>query len=204
MNNFLSHSYSDSDRAKDLLPKLRWATLGYHHNWDTKEYSEEARDPIPPDMASLVEYFARVIGFRNYTAESAIVNYYRMNSTLSGHTDHSEVNSEAPLFSVSFGQTAIFLIGGLSRDDPADALFIRSGDVVVMSEGSRLRYHGVPKILTADSSPWENDNRIRSQSINEECKDWDRIKAYISQSRVNMNVRQVLKPGQKFLNENVD
>jgi len=26
----------DAEKGKTLLQKLRWATLGYHHNWDTK------------------------------------------------------------------------------------------------------------------------------------------------------------------------
>lgn len=39
------------------------------------------------------------LGFKNFEAEAAIVNYYHMDSTLSGHTDHSEQNLEAPLFS---------------------------------------------------------------------------------------------------------
>ncbi|OXU17662.1 hypothetical protein TSAR_016054 [Trichomalopsis sarcophagae] len=124
---------------KDLLSKLRWATLGYHHNWDTKHYSENLRTEMPKDLTNLTNYFAKVLGFHQFKAEAAIINYYRMNSTLAGHTDHSEVFFEAPLFSISFGQTAIFLIGGHKQEDPAHALFLRSGDVVVMSGDSRLR-----------------------------------------------------------------
>lgn len=32
----LASCCSDDERAHKLLQKLRWATLGYHHNWDTK------------------------------------------------------------------------------------------------------------------------------------------------------------------------
>jgi len=28
--------FRDTEKGKLLLQKLRWATLGYHHNWDTK------------------------------------------------------------------------------------------------------------------------------------------------------------------------
>ena len=41
----------------------------------------------------------------------------------------------------------MFLIGGQTKDVMPKAMFIRSGDIVVMSEQSRLAYHGVPKIL---------------------------------------------------------
>ncbi|XP_020709501.2 nucleic acid dioxygenase ALKBH1 isoform X2 [Athalia rosae] len=193
---------SNAERARTLLPKLRWATLGYHHNWDTKEYSENAKDSMPEDMMKLTRCLAKVASFHDFKAESAIVNYYRMNSTLSGHTDHSEVDCEAPLFSVSFGQTAIFLIGGLLREDPADAIFIRSGDIVIMSKSSRLRYHGVPRILAADSTPWESESSKDITQMKEKFSDWDRIKSYICESRVNMNVRQVLRPGQTSLDNN--
>ncbi|XP_046487484.1 nucleic acid dioxygenase ALKBH1 [Neodiprion pinetum] len=191
------------ERAKVLLPKLRWATLGYHHNWDTKVYSENFKGEMPDDMVDLTEYLARISGLCHFKAESAIINYYRMNSTLSGHTDKSEIDYEAPLFSVSFGQTGIFLVGGLSLEDPADALLLRSGDVVVMSKGSRLRYHGVPKILQADSMPWKNQNSTNDCKSKKMCIDWDKIMSYISESRVNMNVRQVLRPGQVSLDDKV-
>jgi alkylated DNA repair protein alkB family protein 1 len=62
-------------------------------------YSEDSCDPFPQDLAVLCQYIARVVGFDDFHAEAAIVNYYHMDSTLSGHTDHSEPNKEAPLFS---------------------------------------------------------------------------------------------------------
>ena len=42
----------------------------------------------------------------------------------------------------------MFLIGGQTKDIIPKAMFIHSGDIVVMSEQSRLAYHGVPKILS--------------------------------------------------------
>jgi alkylated DNA repair protein alkB family protein 1 len=39
------------------------------------------------------------------------VNYYHMDSTLAGHTDHSELNKEAPLFSFRW----FYLISGESQ-----------------------------------------------------------------------------------------
>ena len=150
------------------------------------------------DLCDLTELLANSLGFNEFKAEAAIVNYYRMNSTLAGHTDHSEMNVEAPLFSISFGQTAIFLIGGLSQEDPTEALFLRSGDIVVMSKSSRLSYHGIPKILPADVQPWEYyQDPNPNFRINEE--DWCKAKSYIREARINLNVRQVLKSGQSKL-----
>ncbi|XP_003707571.2 alpha-ketoglutarate-dependent dioxygenase AlkB [Megachile rotundata] len=192
--------FGESDQVIKLIPKLRWATLGYHHDWDTKLYSETCKTKMPTELTALTSVLAQTLGFMNFKAEAAIVNYYRMNSSLSGHTDHSEINTEAPLFSISFGQTAIFLIGGLTQDDAANAMYLRSGDIVIMSGNSRLRYHGVPKILPADTIPWDDEEA----NDNSDCctwdeNDWNKAKTYILKARININVRQVLKPGQLAL-----
>jgi len=42
----------------------------------------------------------------------------------------------------------VFLVGGQTKDIRPTALFVHSGDVIIMSQQSRLAYHGVPKILT--------------------------------------------------------
>lgn len=156
---------------------------------------------MPAELSGLTSVLAKVLGFQGFKAEAAIVNYYRMNSTLAGHTDHSEVNVAAPLFSISFGQTAIFLIGGSRQEDPADAMLLRSGDVVVMSGDSRLRYHGVPKILPASNPvPWDDDRIDNSvKSCTYDGSDWRKARTYIAEARININARQVLKPGQIVL-----
>lgn len=188
-----------TEKAKTLLPKLRWATLGYHHNWDTKLYSENSKSDMPKELSGLTFALAKALGFPDFKAEAAIVNYYRMNSTLAGHTDHSEMNVTAPLFSISFGQTAVFLIGGLRQEDPANAIFLRSGDVIIMSRNSRLRYHGVPRILPASEAPWDDDCKDSRESPAYNLDDWRKARTYIAEARINMNVRQVLKPGQIVL-----
>ena len=42
---------SEDYKSKDSiwLDKLRWATLGYHHNWDTKKYSMKSVSGMPTD-----------------------------------------------------------------------------------------------------------------------------------------------------------
>lgn len=81
------------------LDKLRWATLGYHHNWDTKIYTEENKSLFPEDLAQLGKHFATALGYPSFEAHSAIVNFYHPGSTLSGHVDSSEVDLNAPLLS---------------------------------------------------------------------------------------------------------
>ncbi|XP_017481378.1 PREDICTED: DNA demethylase ALKBH1 isoform X1 [Rhagoletis zephyria] len=147
---------SDPDEVRRMSISMRWSTLGYHHDWDSKKYAEEKHGEFPKDLASLSAYFANALGFQDYEAQAAIVNFYPIGTTLSAHTDHSEPNRTAPLFSISFGQTAIFLIGGKTKEVTPLAIYLRSGDVLVMSGESRLFYHAVPRVMKARDEPWNN------------------------------------------------
>ncbi|XP_076834903.1 nucleic acid dioxygenase ALKBH1 isoform X2 [Brachyhypopomus gauderio] len=192
---------------KTLLEKLRWVTLGYHYNWDTKTYSPESRSPFPPDLHALSRCLAAVCGFPGFSAEAGILNYYRTDSSLGIHVDESELDHTWPLLSFSFGQTAVFLLGGAKRQDAPTAMFMRSGDVMVMSGPSRLLYHAVPCLVAAPASeplpsclgarPTEDaaeDALVRPVSE----QDWEVCSRYLLTSRVNMTVRQVLGPGRTF------
>lgn len=90
------------DERQRLMTAMRWATLGYHHDWDTKVYSDEKRHEFPLDLAELSRFVAAQLGWADYAAEAAIVNFYPQGTTLAGHTDHSERNLEAPLFSFRY------------------------------------------------------------------------------------------------------
>lgn len=111
-----------------------------------------------------------------------------------------------PVVFSSFGQSAIFLLGGVSRQDPPTAMYMHSGDVMVMSGQSRLLYHAVPRILPAprghtaaelEGCPASSlQDGALLEPVSEE--DWAVCSRYIQSSRVNVTVRQVLGPGQSF------
>jgi len=171
--------YEEVKADGSLVDKLRWSTLGYHHDWDSKVYSETNRGEFPGDLADLSRRISSVIGYSNYKAEAAIVNYYPLSGNLSGHTDHSEHNLAAPLISISLGLPAIFLIGDKTLDTVPCPLLLRSGDVLVMEKEARLSYHAVPRIL-----PYPEDINFSS--------DHDQfLQEYLSTHRINMNIRQV-------------
>lgn len=179
---------SSPERLREYMRSfrmLRWVTLGYHHNWDTKKYSEENNTPFPDELKQLTAFIARVLNFEEFNAEAAIVNFYYPNSTLSGHVDCSEFDLTLPLFSISFGQPAIFLLGGRTRADEPVAMYLRSGDVVVMADSVRLSYHAVPRILCEDATPWLSEYET-------DKVEWEKImRIYLKTSRINVNVRQV-------------
>ena len=172
--------YCEVQKNPKLLDKLRWATLGYHHDWNTKEYKTDQEDwDFPPDLAELCQVLLRQIPqfeVLDFKAQAAIVNFYPLDATLSGHVDFSEPNKEAPLLSISLGQSAIFLIGGPSKREKPEAIFLRNGDVLIMSHLARQSYHAVPKILTCDEDFLKNDDF------------WSK---YLASHRINLNIRQV-------------
>ncbi|XP_045919652.1 nucleic acid dioxygenase ALKBH1 [Micropterus dolomieu] len=192
---------------KTLLERLRWVTLGYHYNWDTKTYSANHYTPFPADLHLLSSQITAACGFRGFNAEAGILNYYRSDSSLGIHVDESELDHSRPLLSFSFGQSAIFLLGGIRRQDPPTAMYMHSGDMMVMSGQSRLLYHAVPRIVPAPQGHIAlemescslasalQDNTV-VEPVSEE--DWAVCSRYIQSSRVNMTVRQVLGPGQRF------
>lgn len=199
--NFLEEN--DDAERKRLKVSMRWATLGYHHDWDTKVYSERIKNSFPKDLADLTSIFATALGFEDFSAEAAIVNYYPIGTTLAGHTDHSESNLQAPLFSISFGQKAIFLLGGQSKEEKPSAMFLKSGDVVVMSKASRLCYHAVPRVMKCKLEPYNDfsydeppHKRCKSITACDNENSWKPFKEYLRDSRININVRQVLNKGQ--------
>ncbi|KAL4238865.1 Nucleic acid dioxygenase alkbh1 [Mactra antiquata] len=139
---------SRPDLGKDsLLMKLRWATLGFQYEWNTKEYFADRIQAFPDDLKHICSYIASTLGYSSYSSEAGIVNYYRMESTLMGHTDVSELDKAAPLISFSFGQSCIFLIGGPTKATEPIPLFLNSGDICLMTGHARLSYHAVPRIL---------------------------------------------------------
>jgi alkylated DNA repair protein alkB family protein 1 len=119
-------------------------------------------------------------------AEAAIVNYYHMNSTLCAHTDHSEYDAlTKPLISFSFGNAAVFLIGGQTKiESKPSPILLRSGDIILMTGSSRLCFHAVPRILS-DPLLYEILYKNIDDNNNKVC--W----SYIHDKRININVRQV-------------
>lgn len=172
-----------------FIRKIRWITLGYQYNWTTKEYNFDDKDfnaTFPQDLSSWAKQAVEQLGFDSeFKSEAGIVNFYQPDDTLTGHVDRSEKNMTAPLVSMSIGLSAIFLLGGLSREDsPVRAVHVRSGDLSILSGPSRLLFHGVPKILSEQAIQYPDDFDGDSD-----------LEAYVrlmKNCRININVRQVI------------
>ena len=45
------------------LYRLRWVTLGYHYDWNTKEYHRDRWSPFPNDLGDMAAFILDVCGF---------------------------------------------------------------------------------------------------------------------------------------------
>lgn len=189
---------NDEKQKKFLKKSYRWTTLGYNYDWNNKIYNEDDKKDFPVDLHELICAFAEILGFTNFKSEAAIINFYPIGTTLAAHTDNSE-DCNSPLFSLSFGQSAIFLIGGKSKEDTPLPILLESGDVLVMSDESRFNYHAVPRVFKSIQQPWNSDQNVGfcsdlDQHVLKECLSsdkWNVFNEYLDDSRINVNVRQV-------------
>ncbi|OCT68195.1 hypothetical protein XELAEV_18039490mg [Xenopus laevis] len=203
----LRNKSAQKRHKKSILEKLRWVTLGYHYKWDTKTYNSDHRTPFPLELAELSRCVSAACGFHNFKPEAGILNYYHLDSSLGIHVDESELDHQSPLLSFSFGQSCIFLLGGLNRELMPTPMMMHSGDIMVMSGPSRLLYHAVPRILPfpgGDTLPpclsVPPSTETSDPSLIEPCSslDWEVCVQYLLSSRINMTVRQVLEEGGSF------
>jgi alkylated DNA repair protein alkB family protein 1 len=148
--------------------------------------------------------------------DAGIVNLYSAGARLpmGGHRDDMERTMDAPVLSVSLGCTAVFLLGGASRDAPPVPLILRSGDVVLLSGASRLAVHGVPRVFEGTCPPGlfaepeggaagRGDGGAAAEVGGAAASDaWGHagadaeeraaFRAFLAATRININVRQVV------------
>jgi DNA alkylation damage repair protein AlkB len=142
---------------------VRMLCLGRHWNGMTYRYEEVRSDydrlpvpPLPAEFRDLARDIAESAGMM-LDADLCILNYYEAEGRMGLHQDKDEsprsLAAGVPVVSISLGDTARFLFGGLRRRDPVEALLLESGDAFVFGGPARLRYHGVSRILPASAPP---------------------------------------------------
>ena len=141
---------------------VRMLCLGRHWNARTYTYEDVRSDidgrpvpALPADLGRIAARAGRAAGF-DFLPDLCIVNWYTASSRMGLHQDKDEsresLEAGAPVVSLSIGDSARFLFGGLKRKDAVEKILLESGDVFVFGGPARLRYHGVTRIL-AGSGP---------------------------------------------------
>src|SRR5437762_1382632 len=142
---------------------VRMLCLGRHWNGQAYRYEPTRSDydglpvpSLPKDLRELAAEIAASAGMP-LAADLCILNFYDADGRMGLHQDKDESEASIatgdPVVSISIGDTARFLFGGLRRRDPVEALPLESGDAFVFGGPARLRYHGVTRILPNTSPP---------------------------------------------------
>jgi len=142
---------------------VRMLCLGRHWNGKTYTYEATRSDfdnlpapPLPDNFKRLARDLAHAAGMA-IDADLCILNYYDADGRMGLHQDKDEsepsLAAGVPVVSVSLGDTARFLFGGLRRKDPVEPRMLESGDAFVFGGPARLRYHGVSRIVPGSAPP---------------------------------------------------
>lgn len=139
------------------LGQLGWVS-------DRDGYRYQARHPETgepwPAIPDQVLALWRQVADYPHDPEACLVNHYREGARLGLHRDEDEKEFAAPVVSISLGDTAIFRIGGTERSGKTETLKLSSGDVLVMGGASRLRYHGIDRVLSGTSTLLKHGGRL--------------------------------------------
>lgn len=112
--------------------------------------------PIPPVLLGLWRELAGVVA----DPEACLVNYYAAGTRMGLHQDRDEQAFEAPVLSVSLGDSAVFRIGGTKRNDPTRSFRLESGDVLLFGGPARLAFHGIDRVLAGSSTLLPQGGRL--------------------------------------------
>lgn len=145
----------------------RQVCLGWH--WYPYAYARTVVDgdgaPVKPFPAWLGELGRRAVrealgeamgdvrGEPEAAYDIALINFYDADARMGMHRDSDE-KSDAPVVSLSLGDTCVFRFGNTeTRTRPYTDVELRSGDLFVFGGPSRLAYHGVPKVQPGTAPP---------------------------------------------------
>ena len=137
---------------------LGWVTdeqRGYRYQ-PTHPETGELWPPIPDVLLlawrELAQYEA--------APEACLINFYGADAKMGLHQDRDEAAFDAPVVSLSLGDTCLFRIGGTLRKDPTRSVRLASGDAAVLAGEARLAFHGVDRILPGTSTLLAEGGRI--------------------------------------------
>ena len=115
--------------------------------------------PWPPVPAMLLALWTKLARFRD-RPEACLVNFYGPHAKMGLHQDRDESEFDAPVISVSLGDSCLFRVGGLTRNAPTRSIRLSSGDVLILGGAARLAFHGVDRIYPGTSSLLPEGGRI--------------------------------------------
>ena len=92
--------------------------------------------------------------------EACLINLYDPAARMGLHQDRDEAEFDAPVLSISLGDTAVFRFGGTERKGPTRSIKLQSGDVLLLGGPARLAFHGIDRVLGGSSTLLPSGGRI--------------------------------------------
>jgi alkylated DNA repair protein (DNA oxidative demethylase) len=142
---------------------VRMLCLGRH--WNGKRYAYEptrsdfdglTAPPLPDHFRELARSCAAAVGM-SLDPDLCILNCYDADGRMGLHQDKDEgprsLAAGLPVVSISLGDTARFLFGGVRRRDEVRPIALASGDGFVFGGAARLAYHGVTRTIAGTAPP---------------------------------------------------
>lgn len=119
----------------------------------------ETGNPWPVIPKILLDLWDEVTGYPA-PPECCLVNFYTDKARMGLHRDEDEEALDAPVLSVSLGDTATFRLGGLERKSKTQSFKLHSGDVLLIGCDNRLAYHGIDRVFPNTSTLLKDGGRI--------------------------------------------
>jgi len=131
---------------------------------DIAGYRYQPRHPVTgdpwPDIPASLRGLWKAVAPDAPEPEACLINFYETGARMGLHQDRDEDTFNAPVVSVSLGDSATFRVGGLTRKDPTKSFRLASGDVVVLGGDARLAYHGIDRVLPGTSTLLKTGGRV--------------------------------------------
>ena len=113
-----------------------------------------------PRMPELVSRAWQELSGYSHPPEACLVNVYGPKARMGLHQDRDEEEFDAPVVSLSLGDTGLFRFGGTARGGPTRSIRLKSGDALVFGGPSRLIFHGIDRLVAGTSSLVPEGGRI--------------------------------------------
>ena len=135
---------------------LGWVTDRSGYRYDP--HQPDGRD-WPEIPGGVLAVWRKVSGVAR-PPDSCLVNFYGEGARMGMHQDRDEADTRWPVVSISLGDEALFRVGGLERGGPTKSVWLKSGDVAVLSGEARLAFHGIDRIRFRSSDLLPDGGRI--------------------------------------------
>lgn len=137
--------------------RLGWVSdeAGYRY----QDIHPDTGAPWPPIPGRVLRAWEDLSGFPA-PPDACLINLYGPGARMGLHQDRDEEELDAPVVSLSLGDTALFRYGGSSRAGPTRSVKLRSGDAIVFGGPARLMFHGIDRLYEGSSDLLPQGGRL--------------------------------------------